>query len=197
MTLAAHKYAGQGYSLAPGHPAVPRLVPGADGCRFNLAGDLSLEEGAAGEFERWLDARPHLATVRVVIDSRGGLITRTEAISVALRIYRGETIAEVAGRAHSGAAEIVLACDRRIIRRGATIMFHRCSGLSPTLAAEADNEIIGHLARLTRNPLSTVRAWVDRGVVFDASQALRYGLVDSVSSTPPVTSIDLTHKPRP
>ena len=133
----------------------------------------------------------------MLIDSPGGLICQADAISVALRTYRGATIGEVAGRAHSAAAEVIFACDHRIIRRGATIMFHRCSCLPDGLAAEEDYRTIALVSRLTRNPLPTVRDWFNKGVYFDADQALRYGLVDSICSTPPLVSVDLVKKPRP
>jgi enoyl-CoA hydratase len=133
------------------------VITGAGGRIFCSGGDLK----AYSKFETPQD-------LAEMVSRLGGLLDALETLPVPV-------IAAIDGQAIGGGAELALACDLRFMSSAATIVFPQVSlGIVPGWNG---------LERLTRlcGPSTAMRLLMSAKRV-GAEEALRYGLVDEISS---------------
>jgi ATP-dependent protease ClpP protease subunit len=126
------------------------------------------------------------------ISSEGGSTSALDEAKASLRLYRGRSIAVIDHFANSAAAEFAIACDRVVIRRNASMMFHRmsaglagnCDQLRDYARSMSMRDSISLRSILSRVPVrhrDAVRLAYERETHLSAEQALEYRLADAIA----------------
>lgn len=139
--------------------------------------------------------KEHADAVAVIvrIDSPGGSLDDAFRIAGAIAGHRGRSVAIVDRACLSAAVVVATACDRILVREGATMMVHQARAAAFGTAEQlieqvvglrrADGQLLRHLSIRRRG-----RCWrdlVEREVFHDARAAVAIGLADQVISPLP------------
>lgn len=174
-----------GFAVPP-RPAQPRM-PGVSTARLDLIGDITVES-ALPLFRAISAARKD--SIELDIDSRGGNALCSLALFELLITHPHRVVANIVGRASSGAAIVAMGADLRRIIRGGRVLLHATSvTLENATATElrsflVDVEAIGAMTDEIFTA-ATGRAW-DHGegqMIFDARAAIAAGLAHEFTAS--------------
>jgi ATP-dependent Clp protease, protease subunit len=162
-----------------------------------IGDDWDEDAVSASEFVRQLrDAGGEDVTVH--INSSGGSVFDANAMSEAVRSYRGRITASIEGLAASAASYFALAADEVVVNPAALVMIHNPwdieVGDSSAMRRKADmldkarSTISGQYARKTGREVSEIEGLMDAETWFTASEAVEFGLADRVTDEEPVAA---------
>ncbi len=145
---------------------------------------------SAASFREQLARVADAPTLRVEINSDGGVVTEGMAMYNALRAFRGHKIGVVTGIAASMASVVLMACDEIRVSKGAFIMIHDPSGGASGRAADlrdaADNleqmhsELLDIYEARTGIERGKLEKFLDAETYFTAEEAVEAGIADKV-----------------
>ena len=156
-----------------------------------------LELALIGEVDDWetdvikelLDARPKRECV-FYLDSMGGSVYGALAVTTLIRQRQLECTGIVLGECSSASILIFAACQKRLVTRYSTMLFHRMRWQSDKRveAQEAarwakhfegmERDIDDLQARLFGSGEKQVREWTDKGIYVTGSQVAEAGLAE-------------------
>lgn len=140
----------------------------------------------------YLDAETTDQAVNLYINSPGGSMSATMAIYDTMQYIAAPVATTCVGQAGSGAAVLLAAgtAGRRSVLPHARVLLHQPSiggqGTISDLALQTDEvlrvrgQMNAVLSAHTGQPVATLLADTDRDKIFDAGQAVAYGLADTV-----------------
>ena len=136
--------------------------------------------------------------VTIHINSGGGDVFEAQAMSEAIRAYRGRVTASVEGIAASAASFFALTADEVVMNPSALLMIHNpysyAMGDAREMRETADllDKVRGTMTRLynskTGIDASDIEAMLDAETWLDADEALEKGFVDRLTDEPPVVA---------
>lgn len=159
--------------------------------RFDIAGEIGLDNATGAAVGRFLDANP--GPVDIFINSFGGVATEGAAIMAALERH-GQATAHVQGVAASAASLAMLGAKRVVMHSAATIMIHEpgtmAFGTAGDMRAAAD--VLDKLtaiyasayARATGNPEARIAAWMAEETWLTADEAVALNFADEIAADP-------------
>lgn len=131
-------------------------------------------------------------TMHVRINSPGGDVFESRAIIEAIKRFAGKTIAHIDSLAASAATSIALACDEVEISDGGFFMIHNASGIAwgdkkamrdtADLLEKVEGVIAAEYVSETGQDLKQIVDWMDAETWFTASEAIKNGFVDRIST---------------
>jgi len=133
--------------------------------------------------------------INLYINSPGGSLTALMAIYDTMQFIKPQVSTFCMGQAASAAAVLLAAGapGKRFVLEHARVLLHQPSGGAEGTAADLEiqarevlrlrAEVEAVLSRHTGHPVAKIRADTDRDRIFDATEAVAYGLVDGVVGT--------------
>ena len=133
--------------------------------------------------------------INLYINSPGGSLTALMAIYDTMQFIKPQVSTFCMGQAASAAAVLLAAGapGKRFVLEHARVLLHQPSGGAEGTAADLEiqarevlrlrAEVEAVLSRHTGHPVAKIRADTDRDRIFDAREAVAYGLVDDVVRT--------------
>ena len=136
-------------------------------------------------------ARPY-QSVTISLRSRGGVLAEAEAMVEIMQGHRGQITIKVREMAHSAAARLLLAADRRVAAPGAVFALHFPAVASGRLNAstikailpgleQAQERLIDLFAIATLQSHNKIRNLLAAETKLTAAAALELGLIDIIS----------------
>jgi ATP-dependent Clp protease protease subunit len=133
--------------------------------------------------------------IKLLINSGGGSVTDGLGIIDVMNLIKAPVHTTCIGMAASMAA-VILACGEKGNRKALTnsrIMIHQASGyvdgsttdikISYELQQDLENTIFDILAKQTGNSFKKIKQDCDRDKWFKSEDAVKYGLIDSISNS--------------
>ena len=133
--------------------------------------------------------------INLYINSPGGSLTALMAIYDTMQFVKPQVSTFCMGQAASAAAVLLAAGapGKRFVLEHARVLLHQPSGGAEGTAADLEiqarevmrlrSEVEQVLSRHTGHPVDKIRADTDRDRIFNADEAVAYGLVDGVVRT--------------
>lgn len=154
-----------------------------------------------------IEANADAQAIYFRISSEGGSTSALDDAGAALRRFHGRTIAVIDHFANSAAALFAIECDRVVIRRNASIMFHRmvagltgnCNQLRDFARSMSMMDATRLRAILRRVPAryrSDVTHAYENEIALSADEALTYRIADAIAPAL-LNSDDLVRLPQP
>lgn len=172
---------------------------------FDVIG-LEWRDGSitAKQVERALREHPNAKSLRVLLNSPGGILSEGVAIYNLLKRHAAKVEVEVMGEAFSAASVIMMAGDRIVMAPGSMCMVHpawscMCGGSADMRAAadyldSATDSAVDIYARRTGKTEGEVRALVEAnnqlGTYMTAAQTVEMGFADALADEPSDPAVD-------
>lgn len=136
--------------------------------------------------------------VTVHVNSGGGDVFEAQAMSEAVRAYRGRVTCSIEGLAASAASFFALTADEVVMNPSALVMVHNPLTMaygnagelreSAALLDKVRGTIVRQYVAKTGADEEEVGHWMEEETWFDADEALEAGLVDRLTDAPPVAA---------
>jgi ATP-dependent Clp protease protease subunit len=156
---------------------------------------------SAADVRRRLATSRSARTIRVTLNSSGGMVTEGLAIYSLLREHPARVEVHVVGLAASIASVIAMAGDRITMATGSLLMVH-----SPWVIARGNErelsdigarlrtmsaQMVSIYAARTGQPAARIERWMADESWFSAEEAVQHGFADAVVAPPTKTSVAL------